>query len=433
MKGTTRWGILRLGGLLSIPALILAACSAPSESEPDPNQPVDLTMVTWTNNEGMIETFQTLAEEFRQDNPELGTLTIETVAFDEYTAQIAIRLNGGDVPDLGWVYEAALPAFIDSGTLADISVIKDDAEYNFADTIPGLYAKAEVGDALYAYPFSSTTHPIVFNKTAFEAAGVDSPLDLYDRGEWTWDNLKRVSRELVESGVVTYGFDIPQFAFTNYSQMTTILKGFGAEAYPGGTECGYDSPASIAAFEFLHSMVFEDQSFPGLGVTSSFPTGDTGLYMGPPSTVGQLADSDFEYDLVPQPNGVNGLDPFLGQGLVSVFKDGDNVDLSTRLLMYFTSEHGASELEKYNVPSRAALLTPEKVAQINPLLTPEAAERALVGPLSVAKQLDYPVAFPELESATRPLLDNVWQPDADIPAVLQTVCEAADPILANQG
>ncbi|KAF2411799.1 hypothetical protein B1729_18390 [Microbacterium sp. B35-04] len=414
---------------LTLAALALAGCTA-APAEPEDAEPVDLTMTVWTADEAIIATFQELADEFREDNPELGELTIETIPFAEYDAQLSIRLSGGEAPDLGWIVESATPAWVDSGALLDISSLKEDEAWDFDDIIPNLYAELEGDDGeLYGYPFAGTTHPIIYNKTAFEQAGLPTPNELFDSGEWTWEALRSSAKALVDAGAVTYGFDIPQWGYTSYALFTPFLKGFGGVAYPEGTECGYTDPESVETFEFVHGMIFEDGSYPAPGNTSSFPTGDTGMYLGAPSTLAQLADSTFEYDMAPQPEGDVDYDPFIGQASMVVFADGAAPELATKLFAYLTSEHG-SETLPYVAP-RTSLQTEEFIASLYPQVPAEHAKEALLDTLEFANQIPYPVAFPELSTATKPALDGVWTADADVEAQLATVCEAADPILEN--
>ena len=332
---------------LSAAGLLLAGCSAGSESEPSPDptydQPVDLTMTLWTADEKIIGQFQALADEFRADNPELGELTIQTIPFADYNAQLSIRLSGGDAPDLGWIVESATPAWVDSGALLDVSSLKEDEDWNFDDIIPGLIEKLEGPDGeLYGYPFAGTTHPIIYNADAFAAAGLETPNELLAKGEWTWEKLREQAKALVDAGVVTYGFDIPQWGYQSYALFTPFLKGFGGELYPGGTECGFTDPKTVETFEFVHDMIFEDGSYPAPGNTSAFPTGDTGMYLGAPSTLAQLADSTFTYDMAPQPEGDVDYSPFIGQASMVVFADGKTPELAQRLFAHFTSEQGSS-------------------------------------------------------------------------------------------
>jgi len=414
-------------------SMTLASCAggATPDAKPTYDKPVDLTMTLWTADETIIAKFQTLADEFRADNPELGDLTIETIPFADYNAQLGIRLSGGDAPDLGWIVESATPAWVDSGALLDLSSLKEDEDWDFADIIPNLYTALEGPDGeLYGYPFAGTTHPIIYNKTAFETAGIETPNESFAKGEWTWEKLREDAKALVDAGVTTYGFDIPQWGFKSYALFTPFLKGFGAEAYPGGTECGLADPKSVETFEFVHDMIFTDKSYPAPGNTSSFPTGDTGMYLGAPSTLAQLADSTFEYDMAPQPEG-DGVEysPFIGQASMVVFKDGAAPELATRLFAYFTSKHG-SETLPYVAP-RTSLQTADFVSALYPQVPAESAKQSLLDTLDFAEQISYPVAFPEIETAVTPVLDGVWTADADIPAKLAEACDAANPILGN--
>ncbi|MET0812779.1 MAG: sugar ABC transporter substrate-binding protein [Microbacterium sp.] len=424
--------IAAIAGAVTL-GVVLAGCTGGSPEEPaEPtyDSPVDLTMTLWTADEKIIATFQELADEFRADNPELGELTIQTIPFADYNAQLSIRLSGGDAPDLGWIVESATPAWVDSGALLDVSSLKDDEDWNFDDIIPGLIEKLEGENGeLYGYPFAGTTHPVIFNADAFAAAGLENPNELLAKGEWTWEKLREQAKALVDSGVVSYGFDIPQWNYTSYALFTPFLKGFGGEFYPGGDSCGFTDDATVETFEFVHGMIFDDGSYPAPGNTSSFPTGDTGMYLGAPSTLAQLADSTFAYDMAPQPEGDVEYSPFIGQASMVVFADGKAPELAQRLFAFFTSEHG-SEILPY-VPPRRALQTEEFISALYPQVPAESAVASLLDTLEFAQQIDYPVAFPELETATKPVLDGVWVADADIPSVLAGVCDVVDPILGN--
>lgn len=417
-------------------ALTMAACSG---GTPDPSgasgaptyaDPVDLSMTVWTGDENVFAAYQELAAEFRAENPELGELTIQSLPFAEYVAQLTIQLSGGDAPDLGWIVESTFPAWVDSGALADISALADDPDWKFDDVIPGLYEElAGPNGELYAYPFVNTVHPIIYNKTAFEQAGVETPLELFEKGEWTWQNLRRLAKEMVDSGAVQYGFDIPQFAFTSYTLFSPILKGFGGVAWPEGNTCGLTSPESVAAFQFLHELIFTDGSYAAPGSTPNFASGDTAMISNPPSILAQLADADFEFEMVAQPEGDVTYNPFFGQAAIAVFNAGETPELATRLLGYLTSPRGAERLATFYVPARRSELTADRVSQLNELLTPEAAQRALIDPLEYAKPQAFPIRFPEVESATKPILDGLWVENADLPAVLASACAAAEPLL----
>lgn len=416
--------------------LSLAACSGSDsgsgEEEQGASGPTDMTMTVWTADEDVIGLYESLADDFREGNPELGEFTVQSIPFANYTGRLTTQLSGGDAPDIGWLVEADIPALAEAGVLSDVGgALRDDEDYNFDDILPNTLSQLERDQGLFGYPFANTTQPIIFNVDLFAAAGVDNPIELLERGEWTWENLARISRELVASGEAAHGFNIPQFQYQQYQLLTPFLKAFGAEAWPGGTECGYASPESLEALEFLRTMIFADDSFPAPGESANFATGDTGMILGPPSGLNELTDAGFAFDLVPQPEGVNGFDPFFGQAALVVFANGQNPELAAELLKHFSTEDASRQFTRFFIPPRQALLTPEIVAEVNPLLTPEAAARSMVDTLPEAEQIEYPTVLPELNSAIVPVMDGLWTADADTEAIATEACEVAAPLLGS--
>ncbi|MBF4514098.1 sugar ABC transporter substrate-binding protein [Plantibacter sp. VKM Ac-2885] len=393
-----------------------------------------MTMTVWTSDEKIIDTLESFADEFRAQNPELGDFQVQSIPFADYTKQLSVQLTGGEAPDLAWVVEANVPAFIASGALADISSVAGNDAFDVGDYLPNVMQQVTDGDSLYAIPFSNGAQPLIYNTAAFEAAGVETPQQLIDEGAWTWKNLRRIAKEMVDSGEVTYGFDIPQFALQNYQFMGVFLKGWGAQAYPEGTSCGLDSAESEGAFQYLHDLIFDDDTYPGPGETSAFSSGDTAMMVGSASTLNTITDPAITTHMVPQPDNLDGgKDYFMGQAYVSVLKDGSSPELATRLLQYLTSKAASEKLSGFYVSGREALLKPSIVSQASTRITDDEAQNAMIEPLKQAHQITYPAAYPELAAATKADLDSIWQPTADIAGQLKKACAATDPILAKQG
>ncbi|OOB91570.1 extracellular solute-binding protein [Rathayibacter sp. VKM Ac-2630] len=418
------------GGL----AVGLVACSGGGGTTASAEDPLDMTMTVWTSDETIIATLESFADDFREENPELGDFTVQSIPFADYTKQLSVQLNGGEAPDLAWLVEANVPAFIASGALTDISSVREDEEFDAADYLENVTEQVTDGEALYGIPFSNGAQPVIYNTAAFEAAGVETPQQLIDKGEWTWDGLRRIAKEMVDSGVVTYGFDIPQFALQNYQFMGVFLKGWGAEAYPDGTSCGLASAESEEAFQYLHDLIFVDDSYPGPGETSAFSSGDTAMMVGSASTLNTITDPAITTRMVPQPdNNDGGDDYFMGQAYVSVLADGGSPELATRLLQHLTGAAASEELAGFYMSGRESLLEPSIVSQASERITDDEAQTAMIDPLKKAQQITYPVSYPELAAAIKPDLDSIWQPAADIGGQLEKACAVSEPILADEG
>jgi multiple sugar transport system substrate-binding protein len=414
---------------LAASILAITACTSGGGDEPSSDEPVDITYTTWASSETVHAAYTALADEFRETHPELGEFTIEVIPIEDYTSQLTLRLNSGDAPDLSAMLTDWMPAWIDAGAFHDISALKDDPEWDFDDIIPGLLQRMEGENGeLYGYPNNNGTHPVIYNKTLFETAGIPTPRELHAEGEWTWQKLREISKQLVDAGLVTYGFDIPQFNFQNYGQLNAYVLGFGGDPWPGGETCGLADPETVEAYEFIHDLMFTDNTIPKPGNVSSFPTGDTAMYLGPTSTLGDLADATFEYDMAPQPAGEGvPYGPTNAQSVLVAWEGGEDPELATELLAYMTTAEAAASFT--NIPPRASVLTEEFVADLYPGIEPSAAKVAMLDTLPDAVTTTVPVSYPEITVAITPILDGLWTPDADVEAVLAEACEAAAPYL----
>lgn len=186
---------------LAASSLLLTACGAGGGSGDEGDGPIDMTMTVWTADEEVIKIYTDLADEFRKGQPDLGKFTVQSIPFANYSGRLTTQLAGGDAPDLGWLVEADIPGLANAGVLTDVGpALTGDADYKLDDILPNTLSGLKQGDQLFGYPFANTVQPIVFNKDLFAAAGVDDPLTLLDKGEWTWENLARISKELVASG-----------------------------------------------------------------------------------------------------------------------------------------------------------------------------------------------------------------------------------------
>lgn len=414
---------------IGVVAMLLAGCTGGPDQKKD-NGPVNLTMTIYSGDPEVIATYEAIADDFRKINPRLGEFTVDTIASDSYVPALMTRIRGGDSPDLGWMQEAYVPGLATSGTLADITDQLSNSEtYNISDVLPNALEVVKRGDRIYGHPFANTAYGVFYNATMFADAGVDTPLELFESGDWSWDSLARISRELVKSGKAQYGFDIPTFQYARLSLLTPVLSGFGATAWPEGKSCGLDTPEAVDAFTYWHSLLWDDHSYPRPGEKSDFASGNVGMVMSAPSLLNTLDASKFDVEMVPQPAGVPGSKPYFGQSALVAFAGGADPELAGDLIAFIGNKENSEKLAKFYIPARTSLLTPEVIAGANPKLTPEGAKRVFIDPLFEASQIDYPLAYPELEALVRPVLDGVWLQSANIPEVLKKVCERANKVL----
>jgi multiple sugar transport system substrate-binding protein len=278
---------------------------------------------------------------------------------------------------------------------------------------------------LFAYPFSNSPYALYVNKDLLAAAG-----QTIDPATLTWDQVAAAGAA-VAAKTGKAGFVIRDFDYASWNMLATVWTGWGASAWtPDGRTCTLTSPEMQQAFTFLHDAAFTSKAMPGPGVTADFFAGDAAF------TVAQVSRSSllkggFAYDLVPLPAGPKGRYAVLGQAGVGVLAASLHPDQATDFLAYLTNPENARKLAQYFPPPRTSLLTADQLAATNKVLSAPQLQSAVIDQLPNAVTLPNHTSPAEIAKKGRTALDAMWKPNADIPAVLGSVCAAIQPILAK--
>jgi multiple sugar transport system substrate-binding protein len=419
---------LSSAALLGVIALTATACSS-GETPPQATEDIELRMTIWTSNEDHLALFDDIADSYMADHPEVTSISFDPLPFEDYTTTVTTQIAGGNAPDLAWVLENAAPDFVSSGALAPLTETLEASEgYAFDDLSPAALELWQEDDVLYGIPFSNSPFGVFVNNTLLEEAGQPTAAEMIADGTWTWDEVSAVGAAVNEE-TGKDGFVVRDFDYQLWDYLSTVWEGWDAQPWSeDGATCEFDSPEMIDAFTFLHDAAFDNKSMPGPGTSVDFFTGDAAFTVTQISRA-NLIDDSFEWDLVPLPAGPAGEYAVLGQGGVGVIAQGDNVDAATDFLAYFTNPENAEKLAAYFPPPRESLLTVDTLAAANPTLSPEQIETVVIDAIETGTVRPSHVGQAEIAQQVRAGLDELWVEDADIPAVLGSVCDAIDPLL----
>lgn len=410
MKRTTKLAALALATVLCAPA-----ASAWAQ---------DLRVTVWTGSDAHLGMLNDIADGFKAANPGT-TVTFETIPFSEYTQKLTLQLAGGNPPDVGWLLESDAPTFVSAGVLADIGpALRADADYNFddfADPAMGLWVD---DDAVYGVPFSTSPFMLYYNATAFEEAGLATPNELAAEGNWSWDALREAAAQLA-SGDGFWGFegkDGQGYDSRIMHSMMPVIRAYGGDAWTGD-QCGFTSPEAVAAMELYHAMIFADQSVVPPGEIGDFFAGDAAMTINQISRVTRLADADFEWSIAPLPTGPGGQADVIGQAALVVFEQGENRELATQLIAHMTSAEGVATMAQFFPPARASVLASDAFTQSNAAIPSEQMELVKAA-IEGGTVLPAHERYPQIFAAMSPRVDALWQSDADVEAVMASVCDA---------
>lgn len=184
----------------------------------------------------------------------------EAVSFGEFWEKLPVYIASGNAPDIihmsvGYVYDYAKLGLLENlQPYFDRDLNPDDF---FLEPFKAMrYPSMETGD-LYAIPYSFILTSLYYNKDMFDAAGVAYP----DSG-WTWDTLRAVSRRFARDSDGDGAADKNGFVVNNsYYLIEPLIHMYGGSVLNEDyTKVTLDSPAAVAALEFLVDMVYEDGS-----------------------------------------------------------------------------------------------------------------------------------------------------------------------------
>ena len=436
------WPWLALAGL----ALALAACAPgngvaeeepPPEDEPDaPDEEeeaedVALRVTVWTGADEHLAMFDDIADAFIAEHDRVSEIEFDVLPFEEYNDALTVQLAGGNPPDLGWVFERNAPEFIEAGVLADVGpALQDDPGYDFDDISESALGLWQEDDAVHAYPFSTSPFNIFYNEDLFTEADLELPSDLYESGDWTWEAVRGAGTQIVDADVASHGFVVRDFDYTIWDNLATVWRGFGARAWSeDGVECGMNSPEMVDAMTFFHGAVFDDAAHPGPGQSADFFAGDAAMTVTQISRATLLEDDGFAWGVVPLPAGPAGDAQVVGQAGVGVFGQSAHIDAATEFLAFMTNEENSRTMAQFFPPPRESLLTADVLAETNPRLSEQQLEDVVIQGIAEGDAIPSHRSFAQLSDTIRADLDALWEDDADVPAVLNSVCEAAQPLL----
>lgn len=405
--------------------VLLLSLSAASAQEP-----VELKFTIWSANEGHLAMLNGFAEAYKETHPHVSVV-FETIPFADYASTLTLRLAGSNPPDMGWLAERMALTFIDAGVLTDLAPALQAAEgYDLADFSPAALGLWSAGEAVYGIPFSTSPGFFAFNRDVFEEAGVTTPDVLLEQGEWTWEKVIEIGVQLREDAPAGF-YPMLQALYVGefWGAVMPYIWAYGGDAWSADGECLLDSPESVAGMQVLHDIIFEHRLVPPPGEQVDFLSGQAalnGINLGQSL---QLAGVDFEWGVVPLPSGPAGFQPVIGQAALSVFNQSRNAEEAQAFLAFITDQAGVARMAEFFPPARVSVLDSESFVTTHPVLSEAQMRSTVIASSQAGRVLPAHPEFPRINLAAQAVFDTFLAPDADVAAVMGSMCDAIEPFL----
>ena len=301
-----------------------------------PNELKGKTVLFSDWGEAVADEYQKVVKQFTKDTG----IRVKMVQFlnTEYISKVSQQIAAGKSPDIAAsnsTFPAALEMVQPLPSYFDVNDGFWDKRTAEATKIKGKYYFVNTINS----PFTGG-YVVYYNKTLFNSAGLKTPQEYYDEGQWTYENFMKVAKDVTQAGHKGAMFDpiiIAQQMGASLIQYDSTSGTFSGDA---------SNPNFIKAMQY-YAKGIEDGVFIS-GSAAQFANGGIGLAM--LGTYGLKYDGYFK-DLLPSqigvlpcPNSFEGtkLDTMpLGYRGYGICKGAQNGEAAYYLLRYFL------DLDKY--------------------------------------------------------------------------------------
>lgn len=201
------------------------------------------------------ELMQTLIAEFNASQDQYEVIGVTQGSYTESFRNIQAPIAGGNPPALAVLEYGQVNNLALKGVLENVQpyIEKSDA-YNPDDVIPAFLEQGRYDKALYALPLQGTTQVLYYDKTVFDAAGINAEEALN-----TWEGLVEAARKLTkkdDSGKTTYYGWEPMWGYWNL--MDIAYANGGKLLSEDGTKVLVNSKEWVDAWELIRTAIHEE-------------------------------------------------------------------------------------------------------------------------------------------------------------------------------
>jgi len=226
------------------------------------------------------------------------------------TQKVLTQLAAGTPPDITYFTTKQFPSYTSINALLELDpYINKDRDINYKDIYPILVEYSIHKSKVYGLPYLFGGMFVAFNKTMFLKKGVKTPDQYEKEGNWTWETLLQVARQLTggTGDDATFGFN-PPFV-TGIDVSNTWMWPFGAEFFDKEMKRSLlTSPQSTTAHQWMGDLYTRHRVAPRPGDLPRIhvDSGRIGMQTGIRLVWVTFDRADFEKGMAPIPRGPAG-------------------------------------------------------------------------------------------------------------------------------
>ena len=253
--------------LLVVISILLTSCGG----TPAPTGPVK---ITWWHAMGGTngEAINQLTTDYNASQTKCVAEAVFQGSYDEEINKVKAGLQSKDVPALLQLYDLGTRLMYDLDVIVPMQTFIDKEKFNVSDIETNIMAYYSIGGKLYSMPFNTSNPILYYNKTAFQAAGLDANKPPRTFAEIV-DYSKKLTKKDATGKVTQYGYSMAIYGWF-FEQILAASGGLYLDNGNGrdalATKATFNSAEGYAILEWWKSMF--DQ-----GILGNYgrPTADT--------------------------------------------------------------------------------------------------------------------------------------------------------------
>jgi multiple sugar transport system substrate-binding protein len=373
-----------------------------------------------------------LVKEYEKAHP---NVTINLVNLNpDYTLQkLTPALQGGQPPDIAYMYGSNMPQVATSPQLVDLTqFVRQTPSYNWNDFWTGERAVCTVNGKIFGVPALVDNLAVVYNKTLFQKAGLALPSP-----GWTWDDLVADAKALTNKSQKRFGLAFPvDGSETTVWQYEAMLWEAGGHILSSDDkQAVFDQAGGVRALTVLQQVApYAYLDFnPDAGRSEQlFNSGKIGMIITGPWDLSSFPNVKYGVDFMPAFTGLNDHQTIAGPDNWVIFNNGSaQVSAAEHFLAWFTSPEQVlrDSVADSHLPTRASVM---KMPAFNTFFTKYPGERVYVENLANVKQARPQIAaYPRVSQTLGHAIVSAMLNKSTPQAALTQAAQQADTILAT--
>jgi|GEM_PF-2457195 len=243
------------------------------------------------------------------------TVDVTVTSGGEYWDKVTTMFAGGTPPDILQMSEP-FQKFARQGVLLDLDpLIEASPTFNKPDFFKPALEFFQYDGKQYGIPGDLNTWVVFYNEDLFANAGLKTPWEYYQEGNWTWETYLELAKKLtIKEGnrYVQFGSTYPWINGWSYSAW--VFSNGGTYLNEDMTKSTVTDPKTVAAFKYTTELANLYQVAPSDLIGGdlsgmSFQTGKIAMQTEGSWWIGGYKDSEFKWNIAPMPVANGSIDP----------------------------------------------------------------------------------------------------------------------------